>query len=107
MPLLPKRLDRRRGRPRPRAARNHQRAITIRWLQPPRSTAAYRQFPPRSILRRQAAALHPEQPPPPLARPASLPAARIVRHEGAWAAPPEAPAPTTDLVDRQPTGQTD
>src|SRR5215472_7855016 len=107
MPLLPERLDRRRARPRPRAARNHQRATAIRWLQPPRSTAAYRQSPPRSILRRQAAALHPEQPPRPLARPASLPAARIVRHEVAWAILPEAPTPTKDLVDRQPTWQTD
>src|SRR5215831_14567595 len=107
MPPRPERLDRPRARPRPRTARIHQRATAIRWLAPPRSTAAYRQFPARSILRRQAAVLHPEQPPRPLARPASLPAARIVRHEGAWAPLPEALAPTTDRVHRQPTGQTD
>src|SRR5215467_4027709 len=107
MPLLPERLDRRRARPRPRAARNRQRATAIRWLQPLRSTAAYRRFPPRSILRRQAAALHPEQTPRPLARPASLPAARIVRREVASVALPEAPTPTKDRADRLPTWQTD
>src|SRR4029434_2154579 len=102
----PERLDRRRARPRPRAARNHQRATAIPAVQPPHSTAAYRSRPPRSILHRQGAALHPEQTPRPRARLVFLPVAGIVRHEVARAALPEAPGPTRDLVDRELTWQT-